>query len=179
MDSAPDNQKKKKMKAEEQISILQKTIAELQKQSELYLTQLKYSRADLENLQKQNQKRAEESIDRANIRILSQLLPIADELSLAVANLSNNEKHAQGVSMIYTKLMKLLELEGVKPIDALAKPFDPYLHEAILEVETQDFDPGIIVEEIRRGYTYKDKVLRASMVKVARALSKKENLDHV
>jgi molecular chaperone GrpE len=175
MNSVPVNPRKKKMKAEEQIALLEKALNESLKLSETYLTQLKYCRADLENLQKQNQKRAEETIDRANVRILSQLLPIADELSLAVVNLSSNEKQAQGVSMIYTKLMKLLEQESVKPIESLAKLFDPYLHEAVLEVETNDFDPGIIVEEIRKGYTYKDKVLRASMVKVARALSKKEN----
>jgi len=173
MNSVPEAPKKKKLKAEDTIAILEKNLLETKKQSENYLTQLKYAKADLENLQKQNQKRVEESIDRANIRILNQLLPIADELSLAIANL-DNEKHSQGVTMVYNKLMKILEQEGIKPIEAVGTIFNPFFHEAILEVETAEFDPGIIVEEIRRGYTYKDKVLRASMVKVARALSKKE-----
>lgn len=175
MNSGPDNPKKKKMKTEETIALLEKNLSEAQKQAETYLIQLKYVKADLENIQKQSQKRSDEAIERATLRILNQLLPIADELLIAVTNLNDDEKHAQGVSMVYNKLMKFLVQEGIKPIEAIGNIFNPYLHEAILEVETEDCEPGIIVEEIRKGYTYKDKVLRASMVKVARALSKKES----
>ncbi|MBN1682299.1 nucleotide exchange factor GrpE [Candidatus Bathyarchaeota archaeon] len=175
MNSEPDNPKKKKLKTEETIALLEKRLSETQKLADTYLTQLKYVKADLENIQKQSQKRSDEAIERAHTRFLSQLLPIADELLIAVTNLRNEEKHHQAVSMVYNKLMKFLEQEGIKPIKAVGEKFDPYYHEAVLEVETDDYDSGKIVEEIRKGYTYKDKVLRASMVKVARALSKKEN----
>ncbi len=72
--------------------------------------------------------------------------------------------------MVKKKLNRLLELEGVKPIDTEGESFDPHLHEALLEVETTDYPNGSIVEEIRKGYTYNNRVLRASIVKVAKNL---------
>ena len=71
--------------------------------------------------------------------------------------------------MVERKLMKVLEMEGVQPIEAVGLKFDPFRHEAIMEVETLNFEDGHVAEEIRQGYTYKDKVLRASVVKVAKA----------
>jgi molecular chaperone GrpE len=170
MSPEPVIAKSKKQKTDERVAELEAKLAEATKNADTYLTQLMYAKADLENLQKQAQRRSDEAIDRANIRILSQLLPIADELGLAVAN--SGEK---GVEMVYNKLLKLLEQEGIKPIESVGKLFDPFQHEALVEVETEDHPSGHIVEEIRRGYKYKDKVLRACMVKVSRAPSKKEN----
>ncbi len=63
----------------------------------------------------------------------------------------------------------MLEMEGVQPIESLGLKFDPFKHEALMEVETLDVEDGCVAEEIRQGYTYKDRVLRASVVKVARA----------
>jgi molecular chaperone GrpE len=70
--------------------------------------------------------------------------------------------------MVQKKLMKVLETEGVQLIEAQGLQFDPFKHEAIMEVETLEVEDGHIAEEIRRGYSYKDRVLRASVVKVAR-----------
>jgi len=69
---------------------------------------------------------------------------------------------------VRNKLAKLMEAEGVSPIEALGQPFDPRLHEAVLEEETAEHQDGSVVEEFRKGYRFKDRVLRASMVKVAR-----------
>lgn len=167
MSSEPTNPKQKR-KADGRIAELEARLSEANKLSEVYLTQLKYLKADLDNLQKQTQRRAEEAIDRGHARIFSELLAIADELGLAAQNTKS-----EGICMIYNKLLKLLESEGVKQIEAVGKQFDPYRHEAVLEVETLDYKPGTVVEEIRKGYTYKDKALRASMVKVAVAPSEK------
>ncbi len=134
-----------------------------------YLKELQYAKADLQNIQKQNLKRLQVVMDRANGSILQQLIPILDELQILGSNDAEVDKLIEGVQMVERKLMKVLELEGVQPIEAEGLRFDPFKHEAIMEVETLEVEEGLVTEEIRRGYTYKDRVLRASVVKVARA----------
>ena len=134
-----------------------------------YLKELLYAKADLQNIQKQNRKRLQDVMDRANGSILQQLIPILDELQILGSNDAEVDKLVEGVEMVERKLMKILELEGVQPIEAEGLRFDPFKHEAIMEVETLEVEEGLVTEEIRRGYTYKDRVLRASVVKVARA----------
>lgn len=155
---------------------LQKKLAKLEasledeaKKSEKYLSQLKYAKADMENLQKQTQKRIEDTISRANGRLLMQLLPILDELEMAIKASKNGETNiVEGVDMVKGKLQKVMMSEGVTPIDALGEPFNPRYHEAVLEVDTEDHPDGTVIEELRKGYTYNSRVLRASMVKVAK-----------
>ncbi|OGD61473.1 nucleotide exchange factor GrpE [Candidatus Bathyarchaeota archaeon RBG_13_52_12] len=171
---SPDLHTKPKRRTDEKIAELERQLAEARTQADAYLNQLKYTKADLDNLQKQIQKRIEESTERNNARILGQLITLADELSL-VANTTKND----AIAMINGKLLKLLQTEGVAPMECKGKPFDPYRHEAVLEVEEQDCPAGTIIEEIRSGYSYKDKVLRAAMVKVAKAPGKKEEKDNV
>jgi len=154
---------------EEKISELEKGLADERKTSEKYLSQLKYAKADLENLQKRTQRRINEAKEKANGRIVMQLLTILDELDLAISAAENSKGDIiKGVEMIRGKLWKLLDAEGLAPIDAYGRPFDPNLHEAVLEVETDEVENGCVVEEFRKGYKFKGRVLRASMVKVAK-----------
>ena len=169
MNPEPPKPKPKRQKAEDRITELEQQLIDTGKILETITTQLKYAKADLDNIQKQTQRRIDEATDRNNARILTQLITIADELRIVTANTKN-----EADAMIHAKLLKLLENEDVKPIQCQGKPFDPYKHEAILEVETTTCPPGTVAEEIRSGYTYKDKVLRAAMVKVAKAPNKEE-----
>lgn len=156
-------------KLKERIIELEKALEDEKKQSNIYLNQLKYAKADLDNLQKQSQKRIDDVISRANGHLLLQLLPIVDEISLAINTAENSKGNIlDGVKMVKGKLQKLLESEGVKSIEAIGKPFDPRYHEAVFEVDTKDYPNGYVIEDIRCGYTYNDRILRASMVKVAR-----------
>ncbi len=155
---------------------LEKHVTELEKQLEIsedkagkYHKELQYAKADIQNIQKQNQKRLQDVMDRANGSLLQQLIPILDELEILGSNDAEKDKLVEGVQMVQKKLMKVLEMEGVQQINANGLQFDPFKHEAIMEVETLDVEDGHVAEEIRRGYTYKDRVLRASVVKVARA----------
>jgi len=169
---------KSKKKLEEKIVELEKALEDEKIQSQKYLNQLKYTKADLDNLQKQSQKRINDVISRANGRLLLQLLPIVDEIHMAVNTAENvNENILVGVNMVKGKLLKLLETEGVKPIEAVGKPFDPRYHEAVFEVDTKDHPDGYVMDEIRGGYTYNDRILRASMVKVARNTSSESEDD--
>lgn len=166
----------KKKSWKQRVEELEAALQEAREKAETYLNQLKYARADLENLQKQMQRRIDEAVERGNQRILMRLLPIVEELDLAVeaAQKTENDSVLEGVDMVRRKLEKMLDSEGVSPIEAIGKAFDPHLHEAVLEVESPDHTDGTVIEEVRRGYLYRGKVLRASMVKVTRNPSSTE-----
>ena len=161
--------KPSKKELEKRVEELEKELQTTAEQGAKYLNQLKYTRADLENTQKQNQKRLTEVIERANGELLEKLLPLIDELEILSTRDAEKQKLVEGVSMVHNKLLKLAESEGIKQIDSAGEKFDPFKHEAIMEVETLDVPDGYVAEEIRRGYMFKDRVLRASVVKVARA----------
>jgi molecular chaperone GrpE len=161
--------KPSKKDLEQRVEELEKELQTTAEQSAKYLNQLKYSKADLENTQKQNQKRLTEVIERANGELLEKLLPLIDELEILSTRDAEKQKLVEGVKMVHNKLLKLAESEGITLITALGEKFDPFQHEAIMEVETLDVPDGCVAEEIRRGYMFKDKVLRASVVKVAKA----------
>jgi len=179
------NPKRKESKeanaCEKRIAELEASLSEERKRQETYLTQLKYARADLENIQKQSQKRIEEGINRGLERLVIQLFPVAEELDIALDVAKESDSNlTQGIEMVRKKFWKVLEGERLTQIEAVGKPFDPNLHEAVLELETCDYPGGTVVEELRKGYMFKGRVLRASMVKVARNPSsefKEENSD--
>lgn len=135
-----------------------------------FLNQLKYAQADIENLRKQMQRRVDEEVERWRSHLLLQLLPVVEELDLAIESASeaDGSQLLQGVKIIRKKLGRILEREWVSPIEALGKPFDPNLHEAVMEVEAPEKEDGVVVEEVRKGYLLRGRVLRPSMVKVAR-----------
>lgn len=166
--------KKSRKPTKKELEELTAKLEETEKKADRYLTQLKYAKADLENIQRQNQRRLQDVTERANGQLLENLLPLLDELGILAGSEAEAEKIREGVGMVKKKLAKLLESEGVYPIQAAGVQFDPYKHEAILEVESMEEPEGYVLEEIRPGYTFKDKVLRASVVKVARRPEEKD-----
>ena len=147
------------------------------KRSEDYLTRLKYLQADLENLKKRFDREIEQVKNYGNERLIIQLLDIVDELELAVKNgeiSTEPQVLLEGVEMTLKKLRKVLEQEGVTPIDnPEGKIFDPSRHSAVAVVERDDVAEGTVIEEIRKGYMMRGKVIRPSIVKVA--VKKSEN----
>ena len=147
------------------------------KRSEDYLTRLKYLQADLENLKKRFDREIEQVKKYGNERLIIQLLDIVDELELAVRNgeiSTEPQVLLEGVEMTLKKLRKVLEQEGVTPIDnPEGKIFDPSRHNAVAVVERDDVAEGTVIEEIRKGYMMRGKVIRPSIVKVA--VKKSEN----
>jgi molecular chaperone GrpE len=141
------------------------------KRSEDYLSRLKYLQADLENLKKRFEKEAEQVKNYCNERLIINLLDIVDELELAVQNGETSTEPQvllEGVEMTLKKLRKVLEQEGVTPIDnPEGKIFDPSRHNAVAAVERDDVAEGTVIEEIRKGYMMRGKVIRPSIVKVA------------
>jgi molecular chaperone GrpE len=140
--------------------------------SDDYLTRLKYLQADFENLKKRFDREVEQTKSSCNERIIMQLLDVVDELELAVKNgeisTPSAESLLEGVEMTLKKLRKVLEQEGVTEIDnSEGRAFDPSRHNAIAAAEQDDVADGTVIEEIRKGYMMRGKVIRPSIVKVA------------
>ena len=161
----------------EQAETLEHALEEERKRSEEYLARLKYAQADIENLKKRYDRQIEEVQKYGNERLIIELLDVVDELELAVkSGRSANSAEAlmQGVEMTLKKLKKVLENEGVSPIDCVGKPFDPSKHHAVAKTEKEGVKECTIVDEIRKGYTLREKVIRPSIVKVVIKPSKSQ-----
>jgi len=128
---------------------------------------LKKVQADFENYRKRVEKEKAEFTQFASQELIRRLLPLLDSFQLALADSKNAEEFKKGVELIYSQLWQILETEGLKPIDALDKQFDPYYHEALMQEES-DKPENTVVEELQKGFMLKDNVIRASKVKVAK-----------
>lgn len=142
-----------------------------QKRSEDYLTRLRYLQADFENFKKRQEREVEQIKNYGNERLIIALLDVVDELELAVKNgeiSTSPESLIEGVEMTLKKLRKVLEQEGVTPIESPeGKIFDPTRHNAVVTEEKDDLPECTVIEEIRKGYMMRGKVIRPTIVKVA------------
>jgi molecular chaperone GrpE len=150
------------------------------KRSEDYLTRLKYLQADLENFKKRTDRQMEEARKYCTERLVTQLLDVQDELEMALKTAQtadSAESLIEGVQMTLKKLKKVLEEEGVTPIECEAgKVFNPACHHAISAAERDDVEACVVTEEVRKGYKMKDKVIRPSIVKVVVKSSKSQKV---
>jgi molecular chaperone GrpE len=154
---------------EELAANCQKQLEAEKQRSEEYLTRLKYAQADFENLKKRVDRQAEEVRTYCTERIVLQLLDIVDELELAVRTgetSTDGKTLLEGVRMTLKKLRKVLEQEGVSPIECEGKTFDPTKHNAVETVEREGIQKCIVGEEVRKGYMMRNRVIRPSIVKV-------------
>ena len=156
-------------KYKQKVAKLEASLKEKSKLEKTYLNQLKYARAGLENLQKHVQRCIDEGVTREKENLILQILTIAEEVDIILneAEKAKNPILLEGMEMIQKKLWKVISCEGLCPIEAIGKPFDPNVHEAIQEVETCDYPEGMIVEEIKKWYLLNGKVFRPCLVKVA------------
>lgn len=168
---------KKSQKETKQLETLEQVLEEEKKRSEEYFNRLKYAQADIENLKKRYDRQIEEVKKYCNERLVLELLDVVDELEMAVESgrsSSSSEALLQGVEMTLKKLKKVLENEGVSPIECLGQPFDPSKHNAVAKTEKEDAKECTIAEEVRKGYTMREKVIRPSIVKVVVKPSKSQ-----
>lgn len=128
--------------------------------------------ADFENMRKRIERDKQDFLKFANEGIIMELLNILDDLERAV-NLAES-KHEdlpaflKGVEMILAHLYEMLKNNGLKPIEALGKPFDPHLHEALMQAEDKGKPENTIIEELQKGYLLNDRVIRTAKVKVSK-----------
>jgi molecular chaperone GrpE len=107
----------------------------------------------------------------ASQALVSRLLPVLDNFELAISHAEQSrdfDRMLKGVEMVFGELREVLRSEGLSPIEAEGKPFDPSCHEAVVAVEEEDAEAGTVVDVVRTGYEFQGKVLRPAMVKVAK-----------
>lgn len=126
--------------------------------------------ADLDNFRRISRMKEEETRAYGLLKFLEKLLPVLDNLERALLTACEDEdvpeSYLKGLVMIQKQLQQLLEQEGVAGIEALGKPFDPHYHDAVMQTDEGEGEPGSVVGEFEKGYLYKDRVLRHAKVKV-------------
>jgi molecular chaperone GrpE len=155
----------------ESLTDLEQKLAQAEAQAAEYLDNWRRSVAELSNARKRMAREQEETIRNAAGRVLVRLLPVLDDVDSAFANVPADQANSDwvnGFRMIQRKLEGVLESEGVTPIQAEGEHFDPHLHYAVTHEEADGLEEGQIIAEVARGYKLGDKVLRPSMVRVAK-----------
>ena len=138
-----------------------------EQQIEELTDRLKRSMAEFDNFRKRTEKEKASMYIIGAREIVEKILPVVDNFERGLAQAAEGDAFADGMKMIYKQLMTTLDELGVKPIEAVGKEFDPNFHNAVMHVDDETAGDNMVVEELQKGYTYKDFVVRHSMVKVA------------
>ncbi len=154
---------------------LRTALEEERARAEEYLDQWKRARAEFANFKKRNEKEREELLKFANSVLIARLLPTLDDFERATKTIPN-KIHAltwvEGIFLIHRKLQVILEQEGVSEIEAEAgTEFDPTIHEAVVHEESEEYKEGQIIDILQKGYKLHDRVVRPTLVKVAKEKS--------
>jgi molecular chaperone GrpE len=147
--------KKKKDKKDEQIEELNDRV--------------RRQMAEFDNFRKRTEKEKSQMFDMGARTIIEKILPVVDNFERGFTTVEEADKDdafVQGMDKVYKQLMTELDAMGVKPIECIGKEFNPDYHNAVMQVESDEFDSGIVAQELQKGYTYKDTVVRHSMVAV-------------
>ena len=161
-DSKDDKSDKKKSFFGKKDNKLQDKVDELE-------DRVKRQMAEFENFRKRTDKEKTAMFETGAKSVIEKILPVVDNFERCLAGLSEEEKKqpfAEGMAMVYKQLMTELDKLEVKPIEAVGCEFDPNLHNAVMQVESDEYESGIIAQELQKGYTYRDTVVRHSMVAV-------------
>ena len=147
--------KKKKDKKDEQIDAL--------------TDQVKRQMAEFENFRKRTEKEKTQMFDLGAKSVIEKILPVVDNFERGFSMVEEADKEdafVQGMDKVYKQLMTELEAIGVKPIEAVGCEFNPEFHNAVMQVASEEYESGVVAQELLKGYTYKDTVVRHSMVAV-------------
>ena len=161
-DSKDDKSDKKKSFFGKKDNKLQDKVDELE-------DRVKRQMAEFENFRKRTDKEKTAMFETGAKSVIEKILPVVDNFERGLAGLSEEEKKqpfAEGMAMVYKQLMTELDKLEVKPIEAVGCEFDPNLHNAVMQVESDEYESGVIAQELQKGYTYRDTVVRHSMVAV-------------
>ena len=155
-----------------EIEVLNKKIEELTEKNKMLEEKVLYKDAELINYRKRKDDEVSSMLKYANADIVLQMLTIVDDIERAISlddNVLDDEvsKFLSGIKMIYSRLIKILNDYEVKEIEALDKEFNPNFHQAVFTAKVEGKESNIVVEVLQKGYMYKDKVVRPSMVKVS------------
>ena len=141
----------------------------LQEKIEALEDRVKRQMAEFDNFRKRTEKEKQQMFSMGERNAIEKMLPIVDNFERGLATVPEEEKDgplASGMEMVYRQLLKQLEAMGVAPIEAVGKEFDPAFHNAVMQVESDEYPSGTVAQEFQKGYTYHGTVIRYSMVGV-------------
>ena len=167
----------KRRRASKRVRMLEEALKAEQAKSKDYLNQLKYLQADFDNYRKRIVREFQEVSQRSNEKLIASVLNVVDDLERAIETgkkIDSTGALLEGVEMVYKNLYAILEREGLTRIEAVGKPFDPNMHEILAKVPTDTHEDGIVIEEARKGFMFKGKVMRPSVVMIASKEEKSE-----
>ena len=153
---------RKKSREDKKADVLNEKIGELE-------DKVKRQLAEFENFRNRTEKEKSAMFEIGAKSVIEKMLPVVDNFERGLLGLSEEEKEApfaSGMQMVYKQLLTELDSLGVKPIEAVGKEFDPNLHNAVMQVESEEYESGTVAQEMMKGYTYRDSVVRHSMVAV-------------
>ncbi|MGF9698725.1 MULTISPECIES: nucleotide exchange factor GrpE [Paenibacillus] len=156
--------------AEEMADQGQDELARLKTEVEEHQQRFVRAQADFDNFRRRTQKEKEELAKYASMKLVTELVPVIDNFERAMATVpegTESESFSKGIQMIFRQLETVLNNEGLTAMDTVGQPFNPEFHQAIMQVESDEYEEGTVVEEVQKGYMLKDKVLRPAMVKVS------------
>ena len=154
--------KKKKEKIDKKQEALKEKIEELEDRARRQM-------AEFDNFRKRTEKEKSAMFETGAKSVIEKILPIVDNFERGLASVPEEEKgsaFAQGMEMIYKQLMTELDAIDVKPIEAVGQEFNPEFHNAVMQVESNEYEAGMVAQELQKGYTYRGSVVRHSMVAV-------------
>ena len=160
--------------SEDEITKLNKTLEEKDEEIIELTSHIQRLQADFDNFRKQNDKQKQDLIRYANEGLIVKFIDVYEDMERALENSTNEEEIREGLELIYSKMKNTLEKEGVEEIPAVGEKFDPFKHEALLTVDSPEHENNEIVDELMKGYTLKDKVIKYSKVRVCKK-AKKDN----
>ena len=161
-EESKEEKKEKKKKTDKKQDALKQRIEELE-------DRVKRQMAEFENFRKRTEKEKTVMFEAGAKSVIEKILPVVDNFERGLATVPESDKDgafAQGMEMIYKQLMTELDNMQVKPIPAVGEEFNPDFHNAVMQVESEEFESGVIAQELQKGYTYRDSVVRHSMVAV-------------
>ena len=131
--------------------------------------QVKRQMAEFENFRKRTEKEKSSMYEMGAKSVIEKILPVIDNFERGLATVPEGENSAfiDGMQLVYKQLMTELDNIGVKAIEAAGQPFDPNMHNAVMQVASDEYESGTVVQELQKGYIYRDSVVRYSMVSVA------------
>lgn len=153
---------KKKAKTDKKQDAMKQKVEELE-------DRVKRQMAEFDNFRKRTEKEKTQMYEIGAKSIIEKVLPVVDNFERGLAAVPEENKEdpfVEGMNKIYKQLMTMLEEAEVKPIEAVGKEFDPNLHNAVMQTESEEYESGVIAQELQKGYTYRDSVVRHSMVAV-------------
>ncbi|WP_280768516.1 nucleotide exchange factor GrpE [Salipaludibacillus daqingensis] len=125
--------------------------------------------ADYDNFRRRTQQEKESAAKYRSQSLAESLLPALDNFERGMkidAQSDETKSLLQGMEMVYRQMKEALKNEGIEAIDSVGQPFDPHVHQAVMQVESDEYEPNVVVEEMQKGYMLKDRVIRPAMVKV-------------